>query len=148
MVGRTVDSLTEELNPEDVDWLILSKAQNPSILRKVRKSNLFGVGVDFKNAAFTAQPNLLYLLDSSNAAFNITLPSPSENGWWVRFADAKGSNPDTPTGLGLHPVVILPAQSSNHNIQGTTGLTLNKDNQAVELTFWNNRWTITFTAHA
>lgn len=49
-----------------------------------------------KSAAFNAESNEAYIIDTSNGSFNITLPSTPETGDVVSIADAKGTWNDNP----------------------------------------------------
>jgi hypothetical protein len=137
--------LTELLNAGTLAGQVLLLTENGK-LPVLDGSNLTGI---------TTSPTVLTLsttsilqagrvirvgLNSSGGTFSITLPATPVQNDEVSFIDLIGSNPLTPTGLGLNKVTLLP--NTGHTIQGYASVDLDDENTSVSLIFKGTRWNI------
>lgn len=91
------------------------------------------------NSNTTAVAGTRYLLNSGAGTFTVTLPIGNDNDR-IEFADWAGSNPGSPTGLGLNPVNIV--RSGSNTIQGQTTISLSVENKSISLVFHTGKWVV------
>lgn len=97
-----------------------------------------GLAVTRVNASFTAVDRTMYLVDTSAGQRTASLPSSPANGFTVGFADAAST-------FGTNRLIIALTNSAHRiaNLALNESLTLESNNACVQLSFFNNVWTIT-----
>lgn len=147
MTYRRASDLPVLTTATDSSYLI--GCENGDALRRVPLSFVMGYPVTLIDGTFssTLLANMIYLVDTSNVptaapTLYLTLPIYSSNGSYIHFADYSGSDPNFPTGFGRKSITLNP--SVGDTVQNSTSITVNKDNQTLQLVYWDNNWVITF----
>lgn len=134
VLDRDLQAVWLQYNANENDWAVIAEANaaNPAFTLAEESLN------------FNAVEGTAHHVTTTGGVVVATLPTGPTDGAIILFADAVGSDPNTPTGFGNNSLTINPDAADT--IQGFSSLVLDQENDFVGLQYVasTNRWNVAF----